>query len=151
MSAESFGSILVPVDGSRDANAALDIAAELARLASGSILLVHVAPDVHGYEYGAYSLPREADASITHVAKGILKAAGDRLDEQGISHDDVLARGATAPRILDQADERNVSMIVMGHRGLGAVGRMILGSVSDKVVHNAKCPVLIAPAVADDS
>ena len=51
--------------------------------------------------------------------------------------------GNPGEAIVKIAEDENATMIVMGTRGLGVIRRTILGSVSDYVVHHAKCPVLI--------
>jgi nucleotide-binding universal stress UspA family protein len=53
------------------------------------------------------------------------------------------AVGPTAQQILRVADERGVDQIVMGTHGRGAVGSLLLGSVAQRVVHQAKVPVLL--------
>ena len=58
----------------------------------------------------------------------------------------VLGHPATA--ILEAAEKSPVDLVVIGARGLGPVGRLVLGSVSDRVVHHAPCPVLVVKAKA---
>jgi nucleotide-binding universal stress UspA family protein len=56
----------------------------------------------------------------------------------------IIESGAPAETICAQAEERNADLVVVGSRGMGAVGRWLLGSVSDRVVHLSKRPVVVA-------
>ncbi len=67
------------------------------------------------------------------------------LDEMGVESERIIHVGRAADVILDIAEERDVDMIVVGHRGLGAMRRFVLGSVSSKLSHAAKCALLLAP------
>ena len=86
------------------------------------------------------------------------------IDEQKAALDDVLARaeaslaaqvgrversivlGQPAAAIVETAEERGTDLVVVGARGLGLLGRLFLGSVSDRVAHQAPCPVLVVKA-----
>ena len=86
------------------------------------------------------------------------------IDQQKASLDDVLKRaeaslgtqmgrversivvGQPAAEIVAAAEERRTDLLVVGARGLGLLGRLVLGSVSDRVVHHAPCPVLVVKA-----
>jgi nucleotide-binding universal stress UspA family protein len=56
--------------------------------------------------------------------------------------------GQPATEILTAAEEPGVDLVVLGARGLGLLGRLVLGSVSDRVVHHAPCPVLVVKTKA---
>jgi nucleotide-binding universal stress UspA family protein len=60
-------------------------------------------------------------------------------------------QGAPANEILQAAEELHADLIVMGSRGWGQLKAMLLGSVSEHVLHHATCPVLIARATADEA
>ena len=62
------------------------------------------------------------------------------LDVKGL-----LIQGSTVEAILKQADKLKAQMIVMGSHGRGAIYKMLVGSVSEGVLHGAKCPVLVVP------
>lgn len=55
----------------------------------------------------------------------------------------VVMRGDSRYEILRKAEELKPSILIMGSRGMGAIKRAVLGSVSDYIVHNCDCPVLI--------
>jgi len=53
--------------------------------------------------------------------------------------------GRPVKEIVSAANEGGVDLMVVGSRGLGQVGRWLLGSVSDRVIHEVQCPVLVVP------
>ena len=65
------------------------------------------------------------------------------MHEDGIKISPVIKEGSPAKAILDVASEEDVDLIVIGSSGKSGFDRFILGSVSDKVVNAAKCPVLV--------
>jgi len=75
--------------------------------------------------------------------KEILKRSQELASSLGISTNIKLASGVPAEEVLHFADSEKFDLIVMGSRGLSGVKAFLLGSVSDKVSHHAKCPVLI--------
>ena len=65
------------------------------------------------------------------------------MNEDGIKINPVIREGSPAKSILEVASEEDVDLIVIGSSGKSGFDRFILGSVSDKVVNAAKCPVLV--------
>src|ERR671921_1416082 len=81
-----------------------------------------------------------------------LKKLGNELLEEGVKRvedsgghvsNTYLLEGRAADEILDLADRIGAELVVIGSRGLGPVGRIALGSVSEAVVHHSRCPVLV--------
>lgn len=139
--------ILVPLDGSEYADKALDYAIELAKKFSSEILLVHVLPSTasirRGSEVISTSLYRNSKKRLEEDAHRILTSSEARARDAGVSVVTKLDYGDPADRIIDIAKEDDMDLIVIADRGLGAVARFFLGSVSDKVSHHAACHVLI--------
>ena len=73
----------------------------------------------------------------------ILRRGVELAKSLGLEADRRLGKGIPAEEILRVAEEEGVDLIVIGSRGLSGVKAFLLGSVSDKVSHHAKCPVLI--------
>jgi nucleotide-binding universal stress UspA family protein len=86
-------------------------------------------------ELDALDESRLAEGEATLVAAA---AALARTDAESL-----VVRGDAGAALCDLARERDASAIVMGSRGLGGIKRALLGSVSDYVVRNAHCPVVI--------
>lgn len=138
--------ILVPTDFSDASDAALAYARGVSRQFSASIHLLHVFDDPF--------------ASGTFVADGIglmpvelreslFKEARDRLADRLAAHaqsvpgsSSALVVGPAARRIVEYADENEMDLIVMGTHGRGGLAHALLGSVAERVVRTARCPVL---------
>jgi nucleotide-binding universal stress UspA family protein len=104
-----------------------------------------------GPEMLAMPWPPTVDAFIDEqrtALDGVLSRAAEALGPE-IGHvERSVVVGHPAGEILRAADEDGVDLVVVGARGLGPLGRLVLGSVSDRVVHHAPCPVLVVKAKA---
>ena len=140
-----FQQILIGVDGSPGGESATTLGGELAAAMGAHVTIVHAVPlppAVLGVDQSI------SDKSLKWLEDSALRAvdvAGEILDGLGVKHDRVIRPGGAADVMLDVAEERNADAIVVGHRGLGAMRRFILGSVSSKLAHHARCAVVLAP------
>lgn len=130
--------IVVGYDGSDTAKRALERAAELAT--DGASITVVSAVHVHPAA-GRGAGPVDADE--VSERRHELADAETLLGEKGIKASLVEGHGDPAEAIIDQARESGADLIVVGTRGRGPAARMLLGSVSTKVVHEAPCDVLV--------
>lgn len=137
-------SILVPVDGSEPSKKALDFACELAKKfnAELSILYVVEATDADQYLFmgsARVTIPG-AQEEVMKTGQSVVDAAEQIAKDHGcdLSHKKVVL-GSAANAILDYAENHTIDTIIMGSRGLGNVAGLLLGSVSHKVAHLAKC------------
>ena len=139
--------ILVPTDFGEAADAALSYARALARAFGGTLHVLHVTDNI-----SARAVAGEAYSSklFTDLQHDIEEAAHQRLDECLIDNDPnpvptkpVIVMSTTpAVEIVRYAQQANVDLIVMGTHGRGAVARLLIGSVAERVVRIAPCPVL---------
>lgn len=140
-----FKRILVPLDGSKAAEAALEPATYLAGLSGGELLLVrvHSLPDL-GFP-SEYPVPAYAfEAERKHCETYLMGVAG-RVQEGGLQVrwqvlDNALS---VAEQIVDAAAEEKSELIVLTSHGRSGVGRFFLGSVAENVARLAPCPVMI--------
>jgi len=138
-----FKNILVPVDGSDHALHALNVACDLAQKYGAALRLIHAYPPI--FTEGLMSSD-DIEAVIATRAR-----AGDAILQRAVEHikgrtTDVtteLREASDAEAILEEAETHHCDLIVMGTRGLGRLAGLLLGSVSQKVVQHAKCPVLL--------
>jgi nucleotide-binding universal stress UspA family protein len=131
--------ILLATDGSKDAALAARAAVELADKSDSELHLAHAwtnVPSAHFEEYVRARLEEEGRRVLDEEARRIEAAGGDLT---GVH----LREGRTQEVIVDLAEEIGVDLIVVGSRGLGALGSLVMGSVSEGVVRLASCPVLI--------
>ena len=129
----SLGKILVPVDGSPYAKKALECAVTQAKMSGSSITIM----------YAAHSHIAPLARSLEDHGKRILEEAKGTGQAAGIDTNTFLVHGPPADEIINKAETGKYDMIVIGSRGRTAAKSFLLGSVSDKVSHHAKCPVLI--------
>jgi nucleotide-binding universal stress UspA family protein len=131
--------ILVPLDGSKYADKALDWALDLAEKYGASIELLTVIPLLQTFTTGVYS------------TRGNMPLVGPTPDELQERAENMLVEALrkakkskpdlrVSTKVLEK---RDFDLIVMGSRGLGGVKEIFLGSVSDRVADEAKCPVVI--------
>jgi nucleotide-binding universal stress UspA family protein len=137
--------ILVPTDFSEPADAALTYAIDLAANLGATVSLVHVFDDpfAGGGVYTGEYVPMPAEMRAEIVAD-LRRRLADAVSKRGHSElNPELLIGPTARTIVDGARERNVDLIVMGTHGRGGLAHLLLGSVAERVVRSAACPVLI--------
>ena len=138
--------ILVATDFSEPSDAALAYGRELARTFGAALTLVHVVDEVMSRGYGIdggvmlsdpqYQIQVEADA------RRQLNAAIEGEDRAITASARVLVSRSPASAIVSYAHESDIDLIVMGTRGRGGVAHLLMGSVSERVVQTAPCPVL---------
>lgn len=139
--------ILVPLDGSAKANVAAEHALELASKTNAEVILFHVIPALPPYvnKYGdrlggAY---QQIHNELQATGEEVMKKAQEDFAHYGINMDVKILWGNPAQEICREAKEGRYDLIVMGSRGLGEIKGYLMGSVSNRVVRHASCPVLI--------
>jgi nucleotide-binding universal stress UspA family protein len=142
--------IVVGLDGSRLAEAALTPAAALARTLSVPLTLVQVVPPLAGATDPPLPFPVGYDERITEVrrreAHDYLENVAERLRGEGNTVTAVAVVNASpAGTLLDLGRPERGTLLAVGTRGRGGVKRLMLGSVADKLVRGAAVPVLVVP------
>jgi len=137
-----FEKILVAVDGSEHGLRAAKFAGDLARQMKSKMVRIVVSFEPIPPYLGEPNMQTAINARLEE-AQGILRAAEKEVGSiPGELHTELI-EGSAAESILDVARTRESDVIVMGARGLGRIAAAVLGSVSQKVVAHAPCPVLI--------
>ncbi len=137
--------ILLPVDGSENALRAVDYVISLAKeVGPVGVLVVNVqeAPMVYG-EVQVYMGKEEAERYRVMASERALAEAASRLKSAGVEHEVAALEGPIGPTIARHAEERGCDSIVMGTRGMTALGNIIMGSVANKVIHLTRLPVTL--------
>jgi nucleotide-binding universal stress UspA family protein len=137
--------LLVAVDGSPSATRAVEYAIKLAKK-SGSgtlhLVIVHGEPIIYG-EIQVY-VPKERMEELQRKhSEDLLRPAVELVRAAGITHTSEILTGDAATMIAKRADELACDGIVMGTRGMGVIGNLMLGSVATKVVHLTTLPVTL--------
>jgi nucleotide-binding universal stress UspA family protein len=137
--------LLVPIDGSENAQRALQYALRLAKEIGRvelHIVTAHPEPNVYGEIQVYVSEEHMAQLQRQH-AESILVPAAEATRKAGVAYASEILIGNAAPVIVKRAEELGCDGIVMGTQGRGAVGSLLMGSVAIKVVHLTKLPVTL--------
>jgi nucleotide-binding universal stress UspA family protein len=142
-----FRRILVPLDFSKHADAALDLALELGREHGAEVHLFHAyeLPTAVTMAYGI-AVPQTVWDGIQEAAVARLAQGLDRIEKAGLKGKSHLATGPAADTIVDAAETHHAELIVMGTRGLTGLKHVLLGSVAERTIRLAPCPVLTVKA-----
>lgn len=142
--------IVAAIDFSPVSDPVLEFAADLARATKARLVLVHIAapePDFVSYDVGPET-EREAVAKRLRQQHRQLQELADGLRETGLDVTALLIQGPTVEKLLEESQRLDAGLLVVGSHGRGAIGRVLLGSVSEAVVRRASCPVTVVPAAA---
>jgi nucleotide-binding universal stress UspA family protein len=132
--------ILLAYDGSNPSRKAFDFAADLAQRYKAALHVLTVAQTL---ELGD---DVETEAVIEHsmnYRKRLLRNVEHRAAELGVEAHFEVAVGHAAQQILDHAERLGADLVVLGHRGHGALDRWRLGSVTHRVISYAGCAVIV--------
>ena len=145
-----MGTIVVGIDGSPGSIAALRFAVEEARFRGAELRVVnawHIPPAVYGSGWAP------APIDLDEYRKLAKKALEESIEEAGaasagVTVTPILREGQPADLLCLEA--KNADLIVVGSRGLGGFRGLLIGSVSQQVVHHAPCPVVVVPSPPDE-
>jgi len=140
--------VLVALDDSGGARAALDFLSTFELVRGRRLTLLHVLPPPVRHGPGRRLLQRGRQAGADRRRRpvdvgALLAAAAARFPDARLPIERLVTEGDPAQEIVRRAGERDVDLVVLGARGLGTLGRLLLGSVSETVLHHAGRPVLI--------
>ena len=135
--------LLLATDGSPDAGRAAHTAVELSQQTGSELHLVHVGEFLPTY----LAQTEEEPAQLREAARRLLEEETRKVSEAGAavagSH---LRLGRPAEEVVALSEELSVGVIIVGSRGMSALRRALMGSVSDSVVRHAHCPVFVVRA-----
>jgi nucleotide-binding universal stress UspA family protein len=136
----SMKHILVPHDFSETSQAAVKYATDLARLVDARLTFLHVGNSAQAAFDAEFPIGLE-DAREDAVRERLLKIVTPQQHLE-FAPEFVVRPGSPAVEILRYAEEHGIDLIVMGTHGRGLVGHVVMGSVAERVVRAAPCPVL---------
>lgn len=141
--------VLVPLDGSQLAEAALPFARNILE-AKGEITLVSAVevPYVPAYAYFPGTIPETYETTTEELipyAKHYLEKQAEELEKLGYKLNLVVEIGEPAQVIIETAAKNHAEAIVMSTHGRSGLSRWLLGSVTQKVLSAKTCPVLVVP------
>lgn len=139
--------VVVGIDGSEQSSHAAMVSADLARRNGATLHLVTIVRPPEGWWgiVGSPPTPSALSKSLTDAQREILDAVVAGIDLSEIEVIQVEDVGDPARMLLDYANRVDADVMVIGRRGAGLLERIMLGSVANRVVHDAECPVLLVP------
>lgn len=140
---------VVPVDFSGTSDAALDHAIKLSKENKGKLLLVHAISNsammmpAGPYEATPEMIIEVERAQLDQAQKQMEKLIRKKKLKPGMFRSIIARRGDPSQVIANQAKKSRANMIVMGSHGRTGLKRLLLGSVAERTLRYARCPVLI--------
>jgi universal stress protein A len=148
MDPKTIKRIVVATDFSELSAEAIDTAVAFAQGSGAALDLVHVAVEIAFAvppPMDVVSLPVDMPAVVRH-ASARLAIEEERVRARGITCEGNVLVGRADTEIVGHADETKSDLIILGTHGRSGLGHALLGSVAEKVVQHAHCPVLTVPA-----
>ena len=141
--------IVVGIDGSESSQMALQWAIEEGRHHGSYVEAVHAWHDVYVGGGTPYSVELLDPRMYNDAAEALIGSVVDAADQTGLAAPirQVVAHDAPAHALLEAA--KGADLLVLGSRGRGGFAGLLLGSVSQQVVHHATCPVVVIPTPAN--
>jgi nucleotide-binding universal stress UspA family protein len=131
--------ILVATDGSKYSRAATERAIDFARSYGGELKVLSVV-DVPAEFYA--EAPKAVE-DLVEKARGYVREAADQAQKEGVKAEAFVKEGTTYEAVTALAREQGVNVIVVGSHGKTGLKRLLMGSVTEKVIGHASCPVLV--------
>jgi nucleotide-binding universal stress UspA family protein len=137
--------ILVPIDGSKTSKRAIEEAKQIGKKFEAELIAFTVIPETTIFEQFPTNFPYalEVSEANTEHAEIVLSDIEKEMQDYPYKTETLYKSGDPASEIVKLAEERDVDLIIMGNRGLGAFSRTLLGSVSSKVINHSNISVLL--------
>ncbi len=135
--------LLVPVDGSENSLRALDHAIYLAKKTGANITAMNIIENPPTVYVESQKLLNDLLAKFREESANILDKCKQIAEKSDVKIETVIGEGDAASTIVGYAQKGDFDTIIIGRRGLGRFKEMMLGSISTKVLHHAKCTVMI--------
>ena len=134
--------IMVPTDFSQIAADALDYAKTLAEAVKASLHIVHILQEPKPVMFGEYVPLEEYWEAVEKSAREAIGRVLKESEREKFHATLWVGRGFPPDQIVKYAEQHAIDLIVMGTHGRSPVTRLLLGSVADRVIRKARCPVL---------
>jgi len=152
-----FKNVLVGLDGSEHSLKALETATQIAKEFSGKLTLIHVysvavrpiiVPEPTTFSPAGVSVITAEEASrvaeaVREAGRRVLAEGEQKAKAEKVQVETMLVEGHAVQEIVRTAKEGKFDLIVIGAKGISRIRELLLGSVTDGVVHHAACPVLV--------
>ena len=134
-----YNRIIAATDGSRYSKAAVDEAIKIAKASKGNLTIVSVVDVTEEFETEAPELTERFERQFKAMVERIKKQA----KAKGVKAEGIVKIGEPYNVIISAAKAKKADLIVMGSHGRRGLSRLLMGSVTERVIGHAKCPVLV--------
>jgi len=138
-----FKNILVPYDGSSHSKHAFKVALDMAKKYNSKISLVTVLDTSPGYWANTSLWDKAMGGAKTLVTKEFESFESTAKKAKVSFHSEIIESHSITKTIVSYSKSKKIDLLVMGAQGITGWSKLILGSVTDGVVHRVRCPVLI--------
>ena len=139
--------VVVGIDGSTQSRHAAAMAASIARKTGATLHLITVVRPPEGWWgiVGSPPTPTALSKTLTDAQREILDSILSEVDLEGVAYETIEDIGDPARVLIEYCDTVDADLLVVGRRGAGLIERIVLGSVANRVAHDAPCPVMLIP------
>ncbi len=156
MHGKHFSRVLVAIDGSTSSMHAIDYAISIAMKNNSQLIVLYVI-DVYKYPYLPSSIilaptfgsekyleeKNEAEEQMNKIKEKYKQKIKDNINSTELKTEIVEGAKSAATTIMEYAESENIDLIIVGSRGRTSFKKLLLGSVSSKIIKNAHCAVLV--------
>ncbi|MBD3404804.1 MAG: universal stress protein [Candidatus Lokiarchaeota archaeon] len=135
--------ILVAIDGSEHSDKAVRYACSMGPKLEAEVILLNVVPMLVSATPYHDTVSDQPFLALQKLGEDILSKAKKIANSLNCQVTDLISHGDPANRIIEIAEEQGADLIIMGSRGVSGIKRLFVGSISDKVVNHATCPVML--------
>jgi nucleotide-binding universal stress UspA family protein len=147
-----YKNILVATDFSKESEVAFAPALEMAKGSGGTLVFVTVVQEAMNLRMAVLAhssvVSPEIDqvaANLVQMAREKLQKVADRYKDSGVAVRTIAVEGLSSARtLLELIEQEKIDLVAMATHGHGGIKRLLLGSVAERVVREAKCSVLVA-------
>lgn len=143
LSYKNIKKILIPTDGSNHSIRAAEYGISIAKAVGAQLLVVFVVDDLVLDQISKITDREIAERALRHDGQGYLDYVADLADKEGVTSSCLIVEGRPFEGIVRLAKDSNVDLIVMGTYGRRGAERLLIGSVAERVIEYATCPVLV--------
>ena len=136
-----YNSITLPFDGSEFSKKALNRACQLSKIDNADISAIYVTP--HYEEMVEFFMTDSIRESLMKESKNIMDMAVKIAEKQGVSIKTKILEGYVGDKIIEASGKQKNNLIVIGTYGWRGINKAIMGSISERILINATCPVLL--------
>ncbi len=139
-----FKKILIPTDGSEYTKSAIKAGLELAKACGGDVMTMYVVDQTAFVNFPMDSTIVSVYSLLEEEGRGAVAYVETEGNKIGIKVQTLIEEGSPVKNIVEKS--KNYDLIVMGSLGRTGVSKLLLGSVAEKVLRHANCPVMVVRA-----